>query len=273
MAMFNDPETFNPNLFLQNGDDDDDISTHRNGCFCRRCREYFRSIIVGNYGNTVEERTRQVTELGNKLMLELPSKLRAAKKQVFTINKEIIVNGSIYKDACLNGTRYVQFKSWAILQPRYDEYVNGNKQGQKEFSAHCQLINDCANVYESWEDIVKHLTNESITHLDARTFSIDRFRRAKSWVWCVSENERAVVRGGKRKRPAEQLWNSQDVDQAARYLLGVNRLREADIFQTARFCQQVETAGIILVKSLSCTRTPGETENAIGYSPLNKLNS
>ncbi len=245
--MFNDAETYNPNLFLVNGDDDDDIGTHQQDCFCRRCRDYYKSLIEGNYGNTVEERAREVRELGDKMIVELPGKLRAAKKKVFTINKNIIVNGKIFKDVCLSGTDYVQFKSWATLQPRYEEYVHGNKQGQKEFNNHCQLINDCANVFESWEDIVKHLTNESITHLDARTFSINKFRRAKSWVWCVSENERAIVRSGKRKRPAEQLWTSQDVSQAARYLLGVNRLREADVHQTAQFCQQVEKQCLAIV--------------------------
>lgn len=152
------------------------------------------------------------------------------------------------KDSCLNGTDYVQFKSWASLQPVYEEYVHGNKKRQKEFGDRCQLINDCAIVYESWEDIAKNLTDESMTYLKARTFSVNRFRRAKSWVWCVGENERAMVRtGGKRKEPAEQLWTSQDVNQAALHLLGINRLPEADLHQTAQFCQQVERQCLAIV--------------------------
>lgn len=237
------------NSFLLNGDDDDNLIHHRNECFCRRCRQYFRSLIEGEYGQTEEEKIRQITELGNKMKDELPAKLKAAKKNLYTVTKEIIVYGGLYRDAALSGSRYKQFKSWATVQPRYQELVNGNKKQQKEFSDHCQLINDCANVYESWDIIVSHLTNESITFLDAKTFSVDYFRRSKNWVWCVSENERASVRGGKRKRPAaEKLWTSQDVDQGARQLLAINRLREADVFTMAQFCQQVERQCLEIVK-------------------------
>ena len=237
------------NSFLLNGDDDDNIIHHRNDCFCRRCRGYYRSLIEGEYGITEDEKKRQIQELGNKMLDELPKKLKAAKKKVFSVTKELIINGGLYRDASLSSSRYKLFKSWASVQPRYQALVHGTKTQQKDFSDHCQLINDCANVYESWDDIVGHLTNESITYLDANTFSVDYFRRSKNWLWCVEENERAAVRGGKRKRPAaEKLWTSQDVDQGARLLLSVNRLKEADVFQMAQFCQQVERQCLQMVR-------------------------
>ena len=43
------------------------------------------------------------------------------------------------------------------------------------------------------------------------------------------------------------MWTSQDVSQAAHYLLGLNRLKDADIHQAARFCQQVEKECMAIV--------------------------
>ena len=91
MAVFNDPESFHPNLFLINGGEDDDITTHYHGCFCRRCRLYILSLVDNNYGDTAQEKRRKVLGLGVRMREELPSKLRATKKQVFEINKQIIV--------------------------------------------------------------------------------------------------------------------------------------------------------------------------------------
>ena len=237
------------NSFLEMGNNDDEVANHMNECFCRRCRESYKSLINVRYGNSVEERNRKENELGDKMIRELPAERRAAEKRVFAITKEMIVNGSLYKEACLDGSGYTQFKSWAVLQPRYALLVNGTEEEQGKFIDHCQLINDCANVYESWDIIVKNLTNESITFLNAKTFSIRQFLRAKTWTWCVEENERAAFRRGKRKRPApaEKLWTTRDVDQAARHLLSINRLSEADVFQTAQFCQQVQRQCLAIV--------------------------
>ena len=163
------------------GSDDDEVANHINGCFCRRCRESYKSLINIRYGNSVEERNRKENELSDKMIRELPAERLAAEKRVYAITKEMIINGSLYKEACLNGSGYTQFKSWAVLQAPSAAMVNGTKEEEQKFVDHCQLINDCANVYESWDDIVKNLTNESITFLNAKTFSINQFLRAKSW--------------------------------------------------------------------------------------------
>ena len=237
------------NNFLLNGGDDDNIIHHRHDCFCSRCRRYYRSLIEVKYGQSDEERKRQIRELGSRMFDELPKKLEAAKKNVFSVTKELIVNGGLYRDASLRGSRYTQFKSWAKHQPRYQQWVNGSNEEKTRFDEHCKLINDCANVYESWDTIVNHLTDVSITYLSAETFSVDYFRRAQNWLWCVEENERAAPRGGKRKRPAaEKLWTTQDVVQTARHILGVNRMKEADVFEMAQFCQQVQRQCLQMVR-------------------------
>lgn len=86
----------------------------------------------------------------------------------FFITKEMLINGSLYKEACLDGLGYTQFISWAVLQQRYAALVNGTKEEEQKFVDHCQLIYDCANVYDSWDVIVKNLTNNSITFSNAK---------------------------------------------------------------------------------------------------------
>ena len=80
----------------------------------------------------------------------------------------MLINGSLYKEACLDGLGYTQFISWAVLQQRYAALVNGTKEEEQKFVDHCQLIYDCANVYDSWDVIVKNLTNNSITFSNAK---------------------------------------------------------------------------------------------------------
>ena len=109
------------------GSDEDDVANHMNGCFCRRCRESYKSLVNIRYGNSVEERNRKEIELSDKMIRELPAERLAAEKRVYAITKEMIVNGSLYKEACLEGSGYTQFKSWAVLQPRYAALVPRKK--------------------------------------------------------------------------------------------------------------------------------------------------
>ena len=87
------------------------------------------------------------------LVHTIPLRLCDAKLNVVDVNRKTIVYGKLYKDACLQGTVYVQFKSWAKTIktiPYYSEFANGNAARRKEFRLRCQLINDCAVVYDNW---------------------------------------------------------------------------------------------------------------------------
>ena len=85
-------------------------------------------------------------------------------------------------------------------------------------------------------------------NIDARTFSINYFRHAVDINWCLSQNERERQQVG-RKRVADKLWNTEDVNNAARFLLTTNKLDQADRSQVARFCQEVEKTCLSMVRN------------------------
>ena len=248
MAVFHNVETFFPIFFLTNGPDDDDIRGHSRQCFCVRCRAMEIADIEDRYRPAVDD-TRKVEELRNMMLFVLPTKLLGRQDRLFEITRKMIVYGKAYKEAALKGGDYVLFKCWAKRQPVYQEYVvNASKQVQKEFDKHCQFINDCACVYDKWDVIVHNLTNESLTNINARTFTVGKFREAIDFSWCVSENERLRT-GTAPRRKGEQLWTPTDVHNTANYVLGVARRGEADRHQTSRFCQAVERQCLAMVKA------------------------
>ena len=216
MAVFNNIETLFPNHFLNNGGDNNDITGHYANCFCGRCRAKMVAEINDRYRINLDD-ARKVAELRYLLLEVLPVELQDAKDKVFEVTKRMIVHGTIYQEACLKGTDYVQFRSWAKLQPFYEQYVKGNSRHQREFERHCKLVNDCAYVYRKWETIVSNLQDERLKFLDARGFTIAKFREAHKMSWCISENERAR-NGSAPQRKGEQLWTPDDVSNAAQHL-------------------------------------------------------
>ena len=86
-----------------------------------------------------------------------------------------------------------------------------------------------------------------MTNINARNFTVGKFRNAVDYNWCISENERA--RGSAPTRKGEQLWTADDVNETALHVLGVGRLNEADRHQTSRFCQAVERKCLEIVKA------------------------
>ena len=83
------------NSFLELGSNDDKVANHINECFCRRCRKSYNSLVNVRYGNSVDERNRKENELGDKMICEPPAECRVAEKRVYSITKEMIINGSL----------------------------------------------------------------------------------------------------------------------------------------------------------------------------------
>ena len=246
MAVFHNVESIQPNFFLLNDSDDNDVQTHPRTCFCVRCR----AIEVGEiYDRYVDER-RMLEELRNMMVIVLPKRLQKAEDRVFEVTQKITIYGKTYKEFALKDGNYTLFKCWAKVQPYYQQYVHGCKEARREFDDHCKFVNDCAYVYDHWEKIVHNLTNETMNNLNARSFTVGKFREAVDFNWCISENERART-GTAPRRHGEQLWTPDDVNQTALHILSVARLDEADRHQTSRFCQAVERKCLALVKERS----------------------
>ena len=110
----------------------------------------------------------------------------------FNKTKEYILRGKKYHDIAMslvnNPRRYKQFRSWAKNQPCYQRLVNGSPTLQKDFSDHCDLVNNAVKCAEHWEVIKSNICDERITHVDVRKLEIDQLARAKSLTWCIYYN-------------------------------------------------------------------------------------
>lgn len=243
MATFDTTNEYFPNLYLNLGGKNDDIQLHGNKCLCRRCREHKYSTLKDQFpAQTAEEREQNIEILREMVTVTIPKRIIQANLNVFEEVREQIVYGKLYKDTCLSGSGFAQYKSWAKTIPFYRQFANGTKEEQKRFRVHCQLINDCANVFDNWEKIVENLQNTKIvTDLDSSSFSVNQYKRAKQPAWVIMENERVRFKSGKSDLPPEEkLWSTDDVNNMATTILGVNRLSEATPRQIASFCLQVE---------------------------------
>ena len=89
---------------------------------------------------------------------------------------------------------------------------------------------------------MKNLQNTKIvTDLDSSNFSVNQYWRAMKPAWVIMENERVRFKSRKSDLPPEEkLWSTDDINNMATTILGVNRLSEATPRQIASFCQQVE---------------------------------
>ena len=243
MATFDTADAYFPNLYLNLGEANDDIQVHGNKCLCRRCRDHKYSTLKDQFPTqTAEERRQNIENLREMVTVTIPKRISQANLNVFEEVREQIIYGTLYKDYCLNGSGFVQYKSWAKTVPFYRQFANGTNEEQKRFRIHCQLINDCAIVFDNWELIVKNLQNTKIvTDLDSSNFSVNQYWRAMKPAWVIMENERVRFKSRKSDLPPEEkLWSTDDINNMATTILGVNRLSEATPRQIASFCQQVE---------------------------------
>lgn len=212
-----------------------------------RCRVVEVGYINDRYVPVIDD-DRKLVELRHMMVTVLPTQLLGAQDKVFEVTLKAILHGKLYHQTALSDGLYVLFRCWAKVQPFYRQYIEGNnRQLMKEFDQHCKFVNDCNYVYNNWDTIVNHLTDRTMTNLNARNFSVAKFREAVDFNWCISENERA--RGAAPRKEGEQLWTKDDVETTAVHMLGVGRLSEADRHQSSRFCQQVERRFLAIQKA------------------------
>ncbi len=156
-------------------------------CLCDGCKG--RRIDAAR--NITRER---LTEM---FMTTLPSKEKYRLNKLFenTINQ--IVIGKVFKVSSLEDTGYTYFKSWARHEP---EFINLSP---KEFSKLCEKVNEASSVFDSWNIIVRNLTDNRMKEVDARRFSVRQFYLAKNIDWCIRYNEMLRKKG---KKTDDQLY-------------------------------------------------------------------
>ena len=121
--------------------------------------------------------------LYNEFVNHLPDKRNQALSKVFNNTLDTIVYGKVFRETCLRGTNYKYFKSWAKHEQPYSDFSD------KEFNTLCRQVNECCCVFEKWEQIVKNLTDQRITEIDARSLSVSQLYKAKNIDWCLQLND------------------------------------------------------------------------------------
>ena len=120
MATFDTADAYFPNLYLNLGEANDDIQVHGNKCLCRRCRDHKYSTLKDQFPTqTAEERRQNIENLREMVTVTIPKRISQANLNVFEEVREQIIYGTLYKDYCLNGSGFVQYKSWAKTVPFY----------------------------------------------------------------------------------------------------------------------------------------------------------
>ena len=188
-------QTEYPNAFLLN-------ELHNDTCFCVPCRR-----------NKIRRLTNYTNEQLRNGMTELANGRGRRSEFIFQYTLRQICHGKQYKSACLRGTGMTYFKSWALLQPYYQQFVNGSPEDVKRFDEHCQFINDSALCFDNWEKIVHNLNDRRITKIDAKLFSVHLFALANSAKWC-KDYDAKLSRGREEDDPNEEepIFNENEVN-------------------------------------------------------------
>ena len=223
MATFNNNETYARNFFLR-------VQFHDVECFCVPCR----NRILTDLANA----NQNFNHLRHQVLNVIPNERQAKSNAVFEVTKRQIVVGKLYKDKCLEGTRYKLFKCWAKKQPFYMPYLDGNSQHKKEFDRHCDLVNHAAHAFENWEKIVANLTHPMITSIDARCFSVEYFYRAATFSWCIEYDKK--ISGASGKKSDENLYTRTDIDNIFQHIVSTGILDNVDASQASSIGQQLE---------------------------------
>ena len=92
---------------------------------------------------------------------------------------------------------------------------NLSKDAEKRFRQDATLLQEANYVYENWDKIIDNLTDQRMTHIDARTFSINYFYRASKIDWCLSYNETV--------RPKAKLDDNEELPYTQEKLNGIFR--------------------------------------------------
>lgn len=188
------------NLFLLKLDHEDET------CFCGECRaRRFNEISVEGVVN-IKAMCLDILPFGREKKANI----------VFRTTLLQILYGQAYKEACLAETTYVYWKSWAKTQPEFEYLVNGSDQRKREFDDLASEITEAASVFHSWDKIIENLTDYRMTSIDARTFSVHMFYRAKSIDWCLGYNEKLRK---KSKLVGELPYSQEKVEDIFTYMI------------------------------------------------------
>ena len=162
-----------PNDFLWNNMTVNNV--HVANCFCSVCRQQKVDRLLGAGLTNLQ--------LHDHCFVELVQQEDVRLARLFNTTMRRIVAGKAYCDQCLEGTGYTKFGWWArqSLQLRDLE-----PKIRKKF---VKKVNEINLVFNSWDTIVKNLTDERMIYVDARRFSVTSFYLAIDLSWCLRQNE------------------------------------------------------------------------------------
>ena len=84
MAVFYNVENIQPNMFLLNDRDDNDVQAHPRMCFCVRCRGIEVAEIHDRYIPNVDD-VRMINEVRHMVVNVLPKRLVKAQERMFEV--------------------------------------------------------------------------------------------------------------------------------------------------------------------------------------------
>ena len=142
-------------------------------CFCRRCRiERYQMLVEINYTNAELH-----TMFTHKIVMEEEQKLDS----LYETTLEKILYGKFFKDDSMRGSGLKYFKAWA--KRHYDHLTPA------ELDDFVTKVKKASTVFDKWDTIVENLTDNRLTYIDVRRFSVNQFWLARHLSWCLSYNE------------------------------------------------------------------------------------
>ena len=194
---------YTPNLFLKT------VECEKARCFCLPCRR--RKLQEVSLLGT----ERRIDWMQRTCIDALPIGRARRSNKVFETTLQQILCAKAYKDACLRGSGYAYWKSWAKNQPQFQDL---SKPAQKKFNQDASFIREANYVYQNWDKVVDNLTDQRMSSIDARTFSVNYFYRATKVEWCLSYNE--TVRPKVKLDSNEELpYTQEKLDDIFKYMM------------------------------------------------------
>ena len=163
-----------PNDFLVNPLQHNQLMKY---CFCANCRRLRLEKI--------DDDAMTRGELYNRFVTVFPNKIDVDLNKCFGDTLEVITSGKAYKAACIDGTVYTYFRSWAKQEPQFADL----RRRGKEFDSFCHKVNESSWIFDNWDKITANLMDFRMTEIDARRLSVTQLYKAKSIDWCLQLND------------------------------------------------------------------------------------
>ena len=161
------------NVFLLTEGNHSQAIRYNEECFCTNCRHL---RIISYTPETLGELHRIFSRV-------LPDEQETHLRRYHCAVLDQIAAGKAFKNNALANSGYSYLKCWLRNNEPWKNWSD------KDHNRLNDKVNMANLVFDKWDIIVRHLTDDCIREVDAQSFSLGLFYEARSEAWCLNYNE------------------------------------------------------------------------------------